>query len=430
MTKHIRHSALEYPTNRAKLPITSKPVWVKIGDGIGLGYRRNTTAGNWVMRVPTGDGNYWTKNVGLADDHAAADNATVFSFYQAQDEARRRARGSDTAAITTTSDGKQKPITVADALDLYEAELLGRGGDVENVRKVKKDLPSTLGAKLVSQLEAGELNRWRNTVAKRKVMRRGGKEGETKIAPSTVNRNTAAFKAALNHAASLDRKRITNAAEWKTGLAEIADSNVARNAIIADAQIASIVSACYADPRGDDLGLLADVCAQTGTRCSQAARLLVEDLRPGKKPVINLPVSKKGKGKKAISHITLPITPGLAQRLQQAAVGRKSNQPLLLTCEGLTWGKSCHNRRFREAVKRAGLKGISVIAFRHSSIVRQLLDNVPVRVVAVNHDTSVKMIEQNYSKYIGSHTEDLTRGTLVDFVTVRGGSVVNIGGRR
>jgi hypothetical protein len=42
-------------------------------------------------------------------------------------------------------------------------------------------------------------------------------------------------------------------------------------------------------------------------------------------------------------------------------------------------------------------------ALRHSSIVRQLLVGLPVRVVAANHDTSVIMIERTYSRHIGDH---------------------------
>jgi hypothetical protein len=44
-------------------------------------------------------------------------------------------------------------------------------------------------------------------------------------------------------------------------------------------------------------------------------------------------------------------------------------------------------------------------ALRH---VRQLLANVPIRVVAMLHDTSVAMIEKTYSKYIADHADVLT----------------------
>jgi hypothetical protein len=53
-------------------------------------------------------------------------------------------------------------------------------------------------------------------------------------------------------------------------------------------------------------------------------------------------------------------------------------------------------------------------ALRHSSIVRQLLRGIPARVVAVNHDTSVTMLQRTYSRHIGDHSDQLTRGALLD----------------
>jgi hypothetical protein len=51
---------------------------------------------------------------------------------------------------------------------------------------------------------------------------------------------------------------------------------------------------------------------------------------------------------------------------------------------------------------------------RHSSIVRQLLAGVPVRVVAANHDTSVTMLERTYSRHVGDHFDALARAALLD----------------
>jgi hypothetical protein len=39
---------------------------------------------------------------------------------------------------------------------------------------------------------------------------------------------------------------------------------------------------------------------------------------------------------------------------------------------------------------------------------------VPVRLVAVSHDTSVGMIERTYSRYIGDHADHLLRAALLD----------------
>ena len=71
---------------------------------------------------------------------------------------------------------------------------------------------------------------------------------------------------------------------------------------------------------------------------------------------------------------------------------------------------------FARAVRNAGLEPaeITIYALRHSNIVRQLLGRVPTRIVAVNHDTSVMMIEKNYSRYIADHSDAITRAALLD----------------
>jgi hypothetical protein len=64
---------------------------------------------------------------------------------------------------------------------------------------------------------------------------------------------------------------------------------------------------------------------------------------------------------------------------------------------------------------------------RHSNIVRQLLGGVPVRVVAVNHDTSVAMLERTYSRYIGDHSDNLSRRAMLDLdVAPSAANVVSI----
>ena len=56
---------------------------------------------------------------------------------------------------------------------------------------------------------------------------------------------------------------------------------------------------------------------------------------------------------------------------------------------------------------------VTLYSLRHSSIVRQLLANVPVRVVASTHDTSVAMIEKHYSRFIADHSDEHTRRALL-----------------
>jgi hypothetical protein len=93
MARKIRNAALENRTQRLKLPVAKKPVFVRIGPGISLGYRRNRTVGTWVLRVANGRGGAYTSAIGSADDHDDADGQRFLNYWQAQDRAKIAARG-------------------------------------------------------------------------------------------------------------------------------------------------------------------------------------------------------------------------------------------------------------------------------------------------------------------------------------------------
>jgi hypothetical protein len=89
---------------------------------------------------------------------------------------------------------------------------------------------------------------------------------------------------------------------------------------------------------------------------------------------------------------------------------------LLVKQQGGRWRRGDHWRPFQKAAVAVGLDPaeVTIYSLRHSSIVRALLANVPVRVVAVGHDTSVSMIERAYSKHIADHADALSRRALLD----------------
>ena len=177
MPRSIHNAALETRTARLKLPVASKPVWTKVGDGLGLGYRRNKLAGTWVARIANGTGGHTTKNVATADDYAEADSKTVLTYWQAQEKAKQLGRGEATP--------REAIITLAGALDRYEADLRTRGADPGNVSRLRHNLTPALLKTAVLLLSAADLRRWRDSLVKR-------------LAPATVNRVTTAAKAALN----------------------------------------------------------------------------------------------------------------------------------------------------------------------------------------------------------------------------------------
>src|SRR5215472_4689421 len=114
MARRVRGAGLETRSSRLKLQIMTKPVFVKIGVGIGLGYRRNATAGSWVVRLADGKGGYRTDTIATADDFAEADWKEILTFWQAQDRARATVQSGDGSTAA-----KNYPPTVAEALDEY-----------------------------------------------------------------------------------------------------------------------------------------------------------------------------------------------------------------------------------------------------------------------------------------------------------------------
>jgi integrase len=170
--------------------------------------------------------------------------------------------------------------------------------------------------------------------------------------------------------------------------------------------------------------------ATTGARRSQLARLTVGDLQDGRAPRLMMPSSAKGKGIKRINRVPVPIPASLATKLRQAAGDRSADTLLLMQSNGSAWGLNDLRRPFRRVVERAALdpEVVTSYALRHSSITRQLLRGVPIRVVAHAHDTSVPMIEKSYSATIGDHSDALHRAALLDLGAPAAANIVRLKG--
>ena len=104
----------------------------------------------------------------------------------------------------------------------------------------------------------------------------------------------------------------------------------------------------------------------------------------------------------------------------------------MLRADGLAWQTihdGDHIGLYRQAAERAGIAG-TIYALRHSSIVRGLLAGVPIRIVAVLHDTSVVMVERTYSAYIADHADTIARRGLLTSPPPAGDNVVALVGRK
>jgi integrase len=351
----------------------------------------------------------------LADDFEDADGKNVLTFYQAQDGAKKLARGEDGGADTA-------PITVDGALKDYRRDLEARDANPYNAQSPRVHLTPALLAKPVQLLTVAELKKWRDSLL-------------GKIAPATINRVGRCLCAALELARQHD-ERIQNRQAWEVGLAGLPDAQEARNVIISDEKVREFVAIAYG--LDHQFGLLTDTLAITGARPSQAVRLRVEDLHDHPvRPKLMMPKSAKGGGRnrsqKTTERYSVPITVQLAAKLKEAARGRADDAPLLMQSDGSPWDKNPgqnYHRQVDKVVTAIGLEpaDVTMYALRHSSIVRMLLQNVPIRLVASLHNTSVAMIEKHYSRYIVEHSDDISRKALLQHEQRSGDNVVAFAG--
>lgn len=416
MARSHRDSNLETRSARLKLPPRGKPyAGPSLARGIRQDYRRNKTGnGSWIVRGANGRSGYWTKVLAEADDFDESNGKSILNFYEAHDPIKKLARGADGGTDTA-------PVTINSALISYKADLTARDANPYNAEWPRLRLTSALLDKPLSLLTATELKKWRDGLL-------------TKIAPSTINRLCGCLCAALELATQHD-ERIQNRRAWEVGLANLPGAQIARNVIISDEKVRAFVE--HAFGLDHQFGLLSDMLAVTGARPSQAARLLVKDLiHHPVRPKLMMPKSGKGgdrnRSQKKHERYSVPVTARLSAKLKQAAKGRADDAPLLLQSDGSPWSDNpgqCYHRSVDKVVTAIGLDPdvVTMYALRHSSIVRGLLQNLPIRLVASLHNTSVAMIERTYSKFITEHADDLARAALLH--EPMGANVVAMTGR-
>ena len=417
MPRLVRSPKLSTRTARADLQQRDQPYWHALSRGLALGYRKAPKGNVWLVKLAK-PAFREQKTLGPADDVLDADGVHVLSFEQAQHQAFEWKK-----KLETPENDDQPTITVREALDLYDKDLRGRGGDLSNVRRVRAHLSDDLLDARVAALTRDQLRDWRDALMKvspSKRIKPSLTATSVKLSNSAVNRTCGALKAALNLVADDPKQRIHSRYAWQDGLKPIEGADQSRNCILTDDVLWQIVEESRNLIR--EFGLYVEVVNETGARPSQVDRLNVRDLQANHRqdnrpaPRLMMPPSRKG-GKKAIakpkSYYPVPIPVDLARRLSVIAEGRDASEPLLTRPStgkwrgGARWDKDAYDDPFEEVVRRCGLADweklgyeapVTMYALRHSSIVRQLKKGVAIRIVAANHNTSVEMIERHYSR--------------------------------
>jgi hypothetical protein len=187
MARSIRNAGLETRTARLKLPVARKPVFIRIGPGLSLGYRRCGHVGVAPRRWQRWR---YDQSPRHPDDYEGSNGATVLDYWQAQERAKSVARNSD-------GSGSVKPLTVRRAAEVYLESLEAKNPRTARDTRGRLNLHflGIFGDELVTGLNKAKLEGWLNS-----LVFKGPDREAVRRSKDTANRVLSMVKALLNHA--------------------------------------------------------------------------------------------------------------------------------------------------------------------------------------------------------------------------------------
>ncbi len=424
MAKTVAEVRLQERSARARLGPRKHPYWRSISEGRHLGYYRGARGGSWIARCrPPDGGDYLTKSLGSADDQAPADGTHILDWRQALEVALEWFDKVENPLFLEAAD-----LTVGSAADEYAAMRDARDS-ARAGRPIRSDGRSRLTRYVVVDEQLAKINLHDLTEADLKAW-----QGRLKgLKVLTRQRLANDLKAALNHCFQKHRRALpadfpitvkvglkSDEQYWEQG------ETVAReNQILEDRQVREIIRLAQEQDEDGDFALLVILLAATGARFSQLKRMTVADVQLEQSRLL-MPTSFKGKGRSP-QLIKVAVGQDVLQVLRRAIVGRKPSEALLQRwryrqvtamkwerVERAPWKTASEMTRcWNRVVEAAGLPGTIPYALRHTSIVRGIRANLPIRLVAALHDTSVVMIERHYSRWITEGLEELAARAVV-----------------
>jgi integrase len=411
MARTPHNSSLETRTARARLGIRRTPYFAKIAKGLRLGYYRGSVAGSWIARYYRGDGVYATEALGMADDTVEADGAKVFTYWQAQERARRWGERQRLVAEGMLREGAY---SVADAVKDYLAEITAEKSPtaVQGAKYVFDAwIVPDLGAIQVEKLTTDRVNRWRNKLAtqpKRVRCKRNAAEPATRptaddddarrARKATANRILTMLKAALNRA--FDANRVSSDGAWrKVKPFKRVDEAVVRYLSAIEAR--RLVSAC---PEG--FRKMVQAALFTGCRYSELARLKCSNFNCDSGTV----AIRLSKGR--IRHVVL--TDEAKAAFEGWTKDKGPAEHVFLRPDGGVWGNSHQKRPLDEASKRAEISpAVNFHILRHTHGSHLAMSGVPMGVIAAQlGHADTRMTEKHYAHLAPSYIAQTIRANF------------------
>lgn len=359
---------------REALPPRREPHWQRIRPGCFLGYRPSAREGigTWVARAYDEDQRaYRLKALGDFGNLPGRDR-----FAAAKKEGEAFAELVESGGQT-----EEKVETVEDACRRYAKT------NTEAEGRFRRHVYSDAIAKLkLAKVRRNHLKSWRDRLEAKPVLVSRRKKGDPLTrprAPSSVNRDMAMLRAALNKI--LAPGAPDTEAAWQEALKPI--RNADRQRIL------------YLD-RDQRRAFLANVEAEAEPF---VRALCLLPLRPG--AVANLTVadfdnrtSELSIGKDKSGKPRRILIPSAAAKLfAEQTKGKLPNAPLFMQANGKAWNKDAWKKPIADAGIKAKLpEGATAYTLRHSTITDLVNGGLPLLTVAQISDTSAEMIERHY----------------------------------
>ena len=359
---------------RERLKAQREPHWQRLRAGCFLGFRPSKRGGKgtWIARAYDEDaGKYRVKSLG---DFGTLPGNEMFTAAKREAEAIAE-------LVETGGEVRAKMETVADACQEYAKS---RPEAEHRFRRYVYDDP--IAKVKLSKLRRRHVKEWRERLEQQPALVSRRNKGEAVLrprAPSTVNRDMAAVRAAL--AKVLSPGAPNSEAAWQEALKATPNANGRRT--------------LYLD-RNQRRSLLAKIDEEAAPF---VRALCLLPLRPGAlaalsagdfdKRTSELTIGKDKTGKPR--RIRLPKE--AAKLLAAQSANKLPAAPLFMRANGKAWDKNSWKFPIAASVKAAGLPAdATAYTLRHSTITDLVSAGLPLLTIAQISGTSAEMIERHY----------------------------------
>ena len=359
---------------RDALPSQREPHWQRIRPGCFLGYRPSTRegAGTWIARAYDEDQRgYRLKALGDFGDLSGRDR-----FAAAKKEVEAFA-----SLVESGGHTEEKIETVEEACRRYAKE------NPEAAGRFRRHVYSDPVAKLkLAKVRRNHLKEWRQRLAEKPALvsrRKKGDQITRQRAPSSINRDMAMLRAALNKVLAPGAPDSESA--WQEALKPIRNADRQRTLYLDRDQRRALLAnvASEAEPFVRALCLLP-------LRPGAVANLTVADFDK-RTSELSIGKDKSGKARRIL------IPRAAAKLFAEQARNKLPAAPLLMQANGKAWNKEAWKRPIADAVSKAKLpEGVTAYTLRHSTITDLVNGGLPLLAVAQISDTCAEMIERHY----------------------------------